>query len=314
MSEFDASFEITKKINVKITCSDFELGQNENFTHSPEKIIDNDNFDGSRRWAAYGPLHWINFDFDQTLTFYGLDIAWYKGNESKTAFEITSRTVPEEKLWKGKSTGYLGSYETYKFNDQINTKNIKIICHGNEWNMITSVKFRLDPIQEDGIEPFPDCPEGKHWHDTLQKCVDNTISKPPEVKILTPLLTVKQGDSVELNGSQTTDPEGAGLRYIWTQIGGDLIPTSSKSEPNLIFRVPTVDTELAFRLTVTNTGNLSSSADARIVVRADPHAEILKQVIEKVNAPLTMRTVNLKELEPAVPATKPKRKQKPRKQ
>lgn len=268
MSEFQSKFDVTKTIDVKITVSDYEVGGNPSLTHSPERIIDNDNFDGSRRWIAHGSLHWIDFQFNQPLTVYGLDIAWYEGSNRKAIFEILS---DDKILWKGMSTGSLGSYETYKFKDKLTTKNIRILCKGNtldETAAITSVKFLTEQIERDGVQPLPECPEGQHWHDGLQRCVDNIITKSPNIIITEPLQTVKHSEKVMIDASKTADPQGLPFTYFWAQLGGESVMVNSQTQSSIIFTAPTIDTEVKFRLRAMNTANMYSEADTTIVVRA----------------------------------------------
>ena len=268
---FESKFDITKTINTKITVSDYEVGPNPALTHTPEKIINNDNFDGSRRWTVYGNNHFIDFEFDQQLTIHGLSIAWYSGNEYRYTFKITSRDASGI-LFNGVSTG-TGSYETYKFKTPITTNHLRILCNGNlrdEWTRITTIRFQVESIVDSAsiVAPFPDCPENMHWHEALQRCVNDHITEPPNIVIIDPVQTVKHGDKVMIDASRTTDPIGANLFYEWIQIAGELVRTGSKLQPSIMFVTPTIDTEIKFRLKVTNAGNISATQDATVVVRS----------------------------------------------
>lgn len=270
MSVFQAKFDVTKTVNVKITASNYEIGPSPATTHTPENIINNDSFDPSKRWTVEGNNHFIDFDFDQQLVVHGVSIAWYAGNENRYTFKIKSSSAPGI-LFNGVSTGGIGSYETYKLKTPLTTNNIRILCNGNledEWTRISAIQFRLEPILENTVAPFPDCPEGQHWHEALGRCISDIITEPPNIVIIDPIQTVRQGDSVSLDASQSSDPIGSNLFFEWIQVGGELIPTGSKLQSNIVFRAPTVDSELKFRLKVTNAGNLSSTKDATVVVRA----------------------------------------------
>ena len=86
------------------------------------------------------------------------------------------------------------------------------------------------------------------------------------------------------NQDPTTDPVGYSLYYEWIQIAGDLVNTGNKLQPTLTFRAPTIDTELKFRLLVTNSGDLKSYGDATVIVRADkPIVNIseVKQILDQ---------------------------------
>ena len=285
---YESSFDFTKTIKVKITSSDSEMTQS--ITRTPQYLLNNDNngsFDGNKRWAAYGNKHYLEFEFDQILTIHGLNIAWYQGNEFRYMFKITSNSV-DHVLFNGVSDG-TSNYQTYEFDRPVNTRNIRILCNGNtvdDWNRISAIKFRLEPIPttEQTVDPYPTCPEGQRWHEILGKCVPNEITEPPIIKIQPTTQIIKQGDNVFIDGSQTTDPVGSTLYYEWIQIAGDLVNTGNKLQPTLTFRAPTIDTELKFRLLVTNSGDLKSYGDATVIVRADkPIVNIseVKQILDQ---------------------------------
>lgn len=289
-----SSFDFTKTINVKITASDSELTPS--MTRSPQHLLTNDHFgtfDGNKRWAVYGNKHYLDFEFDQIITIYGVNIAWYEGNEFRYMFKITSNSV-DHILFNGVSAG-TANYETYEFDRPVNTRNIRILCNGNltdEWNRISAIKFRLEPIpvSESTVDPYPTCPEGQRWHETLGKCVPEKVTEPPVVKILEEMQTVKQGDNVLIDGSQSMDPIGANLYYEWIQIGGELVNTGNKLQPTLTFRAPTIDTELKFRLLVSNSGDLKSYKDATVVVRADKPIVNISEVKEILDQRLPVKT------------------------
>jgi ABC-type uncharacterized transport system ATPase subunit len=58
-SEFYAKIHIVNTVNIKITTSGFEEGANENLTHSPKHILNNDNLDGDKRWVSHGDGQWL---------------------------------------------------------------------------------------------------------------------------------------------------------------------------------------------------------------------------------------------------------------
>lgn len=302
MSVYESQFDVTKTVNVKITVSDSELLPSG--MRTPEHILSNDvngTFDGNKRWSVAGKNHYIDFEFDQILSIYGVDIGWYQGNEFRYVFKITSNSV-DHALFNGLSSGNSTSYETYEFARHVNTRNIRIFCSGNlwdEWTRISAIKFRLEsiPVTEQTVEPLPYCPEGQRWHEILQKCVPNEITEPPHIVISELLQSVRQGDNVLIDASNTTDPVGANLFFEWIQIGGDLVNTSNKLQPTLTFRAPTIDTELKFRLLVSNSGDLKSYQDTTVVVRAE---KPVANVSDVVNA--------LDQHEPAVRTPKAKKK------
>lgn len=72
--------------------------------------------------------------------------------------------------------------------------------------------------------------------------------------------TVTQGMLVQLNGSTSSDPEGAQLGYTWRQIGGQTVTLSSTTEAQPLFVAPSglsANATLSFELVVSD-GLLSS--------------------------------------------------------
>ncbi len=74
--------------------------------------------------------------------------------------------------------------------------------------------------------------------------------------------TVSEGVLVTLNASNSTDPEGSPLSYMWTQTGGTQVSLSSQTAAQPTFTAPDVGSSgaaLTFQLTVTNHEGLQSS-------------------------------------------------------
>ncbi|MBI5897272.1 MAG: discoidin domain-containing protein [Desulfobacterales bacterium] len=72
--------------------------------------------------------------------------------------------------------------------------------------------------------------------------------------------TVTEGDSVQLNGTASSDPNGDALEYLWLQTGGPVVVLSDPLSASPTFTAPTGlsgDTVLRFELTV-HDGDLDS--------------------------------------------------------
>lgn len=67
-------------------------------------------------------------------------------------------------------------------------------------------------------------------------------------------LTVAEGNTTELDGSNSYDPDGDSLSYSWTQTGGPAVTLHDAQTPNPRFTAPSVDanTTLTFELTVSD--------------------------------------------------------------
>ncbi len=80
--------------------------------------------------------------------------------------------------------------------------------------------------------------------------------------------TVNDGATVQLDGSQSSDPQGEPLTFKWLQVSGPAATLSNSTAVRPTFIAPAVAggaiDPLVFQLTVTDTSNLSSSAEVTI--------------------------------------------------
>ena len=94
-------------------------------------------------------------------------------------------------------------------------------------------------------------------------CIVNVVNvnQPPVAKV-GPDQTVSSWTIVTLDGSKSTDSEGAGLSYLWEQIAGTVVALSApqSAQPTLVApEVGSGSTSLVFRLTVTDAYGLKST-------------------------------------------------------
>jgi len=82
-------------------------------------------------------------------------------------------------------------------------------------------------------------------------------------------LTVDEGQRVILDGSASRDPDGDSLTYSWEQVSGPNVELSDIRAARTSFTAPKVtkDTELRFRLSVSDGRGGSDSDDVRVLVR-----------------------------------------------
>ena len=119
----------------------------------PANTLDNNL---ATRWAAQGDGQWIRYDLGSSQTITKVSIAWYKGNERASRFDI--QTSPDGTTWttafSGLSSGTTLQPETYDFADRP-ARHVRILGHGNSlnaWNSITEVDiYSAGPI----ITPTP---------------------------------------------------------------------------------------------------------------------------------------------------------------
>jgi hypothetical protein len=104
-----------------------------------------------------------------------------------------------------------------------------------------------------------------------QLYADEQPSNHPPIANAGPNQAVQAGVSVQLNGANSTDPEGIGdiASFQWQQISGPAIILSDPTVVNPTFTAPNVGPEgasLVFRLVVTDKGGLTSEATCTVTV------------------------------------------------
>jgi uncharacterized protein YjdB len=100
------------------------------------------------RWSAYGDGQWIRYDLGALTAVGHLDIAWYRGNEWVSAFDIdvSPDAVTWTRAFAGKSGGQTLQPERYGF-PMVTGRYVRITGHGqwsgttrlSLWNSITEV-------------------------------------------------------------------------------------------------------------------------------------------------------------------------------
>ncbi len=101
--------------------------------------------------------------------------------------------------------------------------------------------------------------------------VDPSGNLPP-VAAAGPDRTVVSGSQVTLDGSGSTDSDGAIVAYLWEQIAGPSVQLNNASTVSASFTAPQVEAEgssMDFRITVTDDGGLSDSDEMQVEVVQD---------------------------------------------
>ncbi len=106
----------------------------------PQNTVDNNL---STRWSAQGDYQWIWYDFGQQHNVQSVLIAFHRGNERVTSFdiEVSDDATTWKRVYSGRSNGATLDRETFDIPDT-NARYVSIVGHGNtvnNWNSLTEV-------------------------------------------------------------------------------------------------------------------------------------------------------------------------------
>jgi len=108
-----------------------------------------------------------------------------------------------------------------------------------------------------------------------------TVGNAPPTADAGPDQTANPGDTVTLDGSGSSDPNGDTLTYRWTQTGGTAVTLSDPTAAQPTFTAPNAFGVLTFTLTVTDTAGLNDSDTVVITVTQSTFQVYLPLVINK---------------------------------
>ena len=107
--------------------------------------------------------------------------------------------------------------------------------------------------------------------DSVTITVQPITTPPKPIAKAGPDQSVNSNDLVQLDGSNSSDPNDSPLTYSWAQISGPEVTLSDSTSPNPTFVAPETNeqTDLAFQLTVTNEEGITSEPD-EVVITVKP--------------------------------------------
>lgn len=135
----------------------------------PANTVDNDPTFATR-WSANGNdgSQWIRYDFSSATTLSALDIAFYKGNERSSYFQVQSSDNGSNwttQLGTTTSAGNTVTNERFSFPGDVTARYFRIVGLGNSsntWNSITDVKF-VDGGSTNGTVSVPGTIEAEDY-------------------------------------------------------------------------------------------------------------------------------------------------------
>src|SRR2546426_655210 len=111
----------------------------------PQNTLDNNL---ATRWSASGDGQWIRYDLGAVMAVGLVNIAWYRGNEWASAFdiEVSLDSLTWTRAFTGRSSGQTLQPERYDF-PAVPGRYVRIVGHGqwsgttelSPWNSITEV-------------------------------------------------------------------------------------------------------------------------------------------------------------------------------
>jgi hypothetical protein len=136
----------TDKVQVKskpVTVRGVRVTASHDDGNTPGNVFDGDL---ETRWSANGEKEWIAFDFGKVRQTEAIGVAWFNGDRRSTSFQI--ETSADGKTWtvvkKLNSSGKSAAVETYRLDQPVATRYVRLHCFGNTsnlWNSITEVAF-----------------------------------------------------------------------------------------------------------------------------------------------------------------------------
>jgi hypothetical protein len=128
-----------------------------------------------------------------------------------------------------------------------------------------SLTFSLTVTDFGGLQDIDSCIVNISWQ-----------NQPPTAVVAEEYIEANQRTMVTLDGSMSTDPDDGIASYLWTQVDGKPVTLSDPRSEITTFTAPETDqygSNITFKLTVTDFGELQSTADCFVYVTGDVQTE-----------------------------------------
>lgn len=133
----------------------------------------NNTIDGNlgTRWSANGNGQWIRYDLGSIKNISSVDIAWFKGDQRSSTFEILTGDATDDLdvVYSGSASGNTLDLESISLSN-VSGRYLQIIGYGNSsnnWNSITELEVFGTDGDGDGEEPTDPTPDGDYAYDVL---------------------------------------------------------------------------------------------------------------------------------------------------
>ena len=124
----------------------------------------------------------------------------------------------------------------------------------SEWDVFACFYPDEDGNQGPGYEPAnPDCAEDVNTMSNYSSSCETQTNETPFANA-GPDQSVGFLESVTLDGSSSTDPDGAVQGFQWAQLSGEMVTLSNQDQPTTSFVSPAAENILIFSLTVLDDG------------------------------------------------------------
>src|SRR3989454_134902 len=148
----------------------------------PQNTLDNNL---TTRWSASGDGQWIRYDLGAVMAVGPVNIAWYRGNEWASAFdiEVSLDSLTWTRVFTGRSNGRTLQPERYDF-PTVSGRYLRIVGHGqwsgttqlSLWNSVTEVAIYASAVAPANAVPVASVVASGDDGNIPQNTLDNNLA------------------------------------------------------------------------------------------------------------------------------------------